>query len=173
MGNSFFNATCPLSKAEIDHPNVEKPIIGNVTLQHLMWYISGGFSVLAVILGTFLAITHLSCYVRPREQRQIIRIAFYPVVFCILGCFSIYSYPDSIYFLPSQQLYEPVALAAIFFLFIEFAAPNTETREQYFYELEHRKQKGGRFAKFKRNKSWDVVEGGSLRWYQVSGWRPP
>ena len=100
MGNSFFNATCPLSKAEIDRANVEKPIVGNVTLQHLMLYISGGFTGLAVVLGTLLAITHLSCYVRPREQRQIIRIVFFPVVFCILSCFSIYSYPDSIYLKP-------------------------------------------------------------------------
>ena len=71
MVNSFFNATCPLSKAEIDRPNAEKPFVGDVTLQHLMWYISGGFTLLAVALGVFLAITHLSCYVRPREQRQI------------------------------------------------------------------------------------------------------
>ena len=87
----IFNVTCPLSKAEIDRANVEKPIVGDITLQRLMFYISCGFTILAAGLGIFLAITNLRCWVRPREQRQIIRIAFYPVTFCPLGCFSVYS----------------------------------------------------------------------------------
>ena len=160
----FLNATCPLSKAEIDKAIVEVSIVGNFDFQHLMFYISRGFSGAASILMLALALSHLQCYVRPREQRQIIRIAFYPVVKAVLSCFSIYSYPDSIYFLPSQDLYEPCALAAIFFLFIEFAAPDLDTRDQYFNELELRRPGGGTFQ---RRRRIETVPGGSLRWYQV------
>ena len=160
----LFNATCPLPKDAIDAKNAEKPIIGNVTFQHLEFYIAAGFSCVCVTLMFFVAVSHLSCYVRPREQRQIIRICFYPVTFAICSAFSIFSYPVSIYAQPAAAIYEPVSLAAIFFLFVEFSAGNPENREFYFYELEHKRQTGPRFGK----KKWTTGSGGSLRWYQVS-----
>ena len=125
----LFNATCPLPKDAIDAKNAEKPIIGNVTFQHLEFYIAAGFSCVCVTLMFFVAVSHLSCYVRPREQRQIIRICFYPVTFAICSAFSIFSYPVSIYAQPAAAIYEPVSLAAIFFLFVEFSAGNPENRE--------------------------------------------
>ena len=159
----LFNATCPLPKDAIDSKNAEKPIVGNVTFQHLEFYIAAGFSCVCVSLMLFVAVSHLSCYVRPREQRQIIRICFYPVTFAICSAFSIFSYPVSIYAQPAAAIYEPVSLAAIFFLFVEFSAGNPEDRESYFYELEHKRQTGPRFGK----KKWTTGSGGSLRWYQV------
>ena len=79
--------------------------------------------------------------------------------------FSIYSYPDSLYLEPAQEIYEPVALVSLFFLYVEYAAPDQESRELYFHQLDNRKQKGGRWS---RKKGYDVIPGGSLRWYQVS-----
>lgn len=159
----LFNATCPLPKDAIDGKNVEKPIVGNIKFQRLEFYIAAGFTAMCASLMFYVAVSHLSCYVRPREQRQIVRICFYPVVFAICSCFSIYNYADSLYLQPAASLYEPVSLTALFFLFVEFAAGSPDTREQYFYELEHKRQVGPRFGK----KRWVSESGGSLRWFQV------
>ena len=162
---TLFNSTCPLPKSYVDLPNAEKPIVGSIKFQQLMLYIGAAFTVLNAFFTLSLMVRHLLCYTRPREQRQIIRIVFYPMVFGVFSLFSIYSYPDSLYLSPAQEIYEPVALVSLFILFAEYAAPDQESRELYFYQLENRKQKGGKFS---RKKGYDVIPGGSLRWYQVS-----
>ncbi|KAI1325513.1 organic solute transporter Ostalpha-domain-containing protein [Xylariaceae sp. FL0255] len=160
----LFNATCPLPVSEIEAASIpEKPIFGDITFQTLQFYISLGFT--AIVIATFLysSISHLCCYVRPREQRQIIRILFYNVVVAVVSTFSIFNYKAYPYLWPVEGLYEPISLGAIFFLFVEFAAPDPETREEYFNSLDNQRQKGGRFQ---LKKAWTFVPGGSLRWYQ-------
>ncbi|KAI0145595.1 organic solute transporter Ostalpha-domain-containing protein [Xylariaceae sp. FL1272] len=159
----LFNATCPLPKDEIEGGPAESPIVGNVTFQNLLFYISLVFTGVAALSCLSIAITHLRCYVRPREQRQVLRILFYPVVLAVTSSFSILNYEAYLYLWPAAGLYEPISLAAIFFLFVEFAAPDTTTREQYFNDLDAKRQKGGRFQ---LKKAWTIVPGGSLRWYQ-------
>ncbi|KAI0431894.1 organic solute transporter Ostalpha-domain-containing protein [Xylaria sp. FL1042] len=159
----LFNATCPLPKDEIEGGPAEQPIVGNITFQNLLFYISLAFTGITVLSCLSIAITHLCCYVRPREQRQVLRILFYPVVLAVTSSFSILNYTAYLYLWPAAGLYEPISLAAIFFLFVEFAAPDASTREQYFNELEAKRQKGGRFE---LKKAWTLVPGGSLRWYQ-------
>ncbi|KAI1260590.1 organic solute transporter Ostalpha-domain-containing protein [Xylariaceae sp. FL1019] len=159
----IFNATCPLPNDEIAGGAAESPIVGNVTFQKLLFYISIVFTGLAVLSCLSIAITHLRCYVRPREQRQVLRILFYPVFLAVTSSFSILDYEAYLYLWPAAGLYEPISLAAIFFLFVEFAAPDATTREQYFNSLDGKRQKGGRFQ---LKKAWTIVAGGSLRWYQ-------
>ena len=159
----IFNATCPVTLADI-RTAAEKPIIGSLDTQHLLFYISLGFSAITVLAAGSLAITHLFNYSRPREQRQIVRICFYPVVFALLSTFSIFDYAAYIYLEPIRNMYEPIALASLFLLLVEFAAPNPSSREEYFDNLENRKQEGG---KCRRRRKWKSVPGGSLRWFQV------
>jgi len=163
----LLNATCPTSHDQNGMPNVEEPIIGSLKFQTLLLYISAGLTGVTALLCLLLAFRHLACYIRPREQRQILRIAFLPVVFTALSCLSVYSYEASQYLGPARDLYEPVALAAIFLLFVEFAAPDLDTRERYFYELENKVPAEGQ-SRFSRNKIYNIIPGGSLRWYQVN-----
>lgn len=160
----IFNSTCPIPNSVIKAPNDEEPILGNMTFQHLMFYIAGGFMIITAISSIALAITHLSCYVRPREQRQIIRIIFYPFFFAIFSCFSILDYPASLYLLPLNSIYEPVALVAIFFLFMEYAHDDPSSREEYFLHLPHQRTAGGKFG---FGGKWVIEEGGCLRWFHV------
>lgn len=153
----------PAPKDDVNLPNSEEPIFGDVHFQHLLFWIGGAFTIVSIAICLFLAISHLSCYVRPREQRQIIRILFYPVVYGVCSCLSILDYPASLYLAPTADLYEPVALMAIFLLFVEFSHDDPSTRENYFGELEHKKKTGSQFKKG----GWVTVPGGSLRWYQV------
>lgn len=152
------------AKDDVELLNAEQPIFGNVHFQDLLFYIGGGFTAITILCSLFLAISHLSCYVRPREQRQIIRILFYPVVFGLCSCFSILDYPASLYLLPTASIYEPVALMGIFLLFVEFSHDDPGSREQYFSELDHKRKTGSQLKK----DGWQTVSGGSLRWYQVA-----
>lgn len=165
----IFNDTCPVPNSVIEAPNAEQPIFGSISFQHFLFYISAGFTVVGCGLAILLAIRHLTCYVRPREQRQIVRIAFYPVVFALFSCFSVLSYPASLYLLPLANVYEPVALIGVFLLFVEFAAPDPDTREEYFRNLPHQRQVGGKFG---FGGKWQIEEGGSSRWYHVRRSRP-
>ncbi|KAI1735807.1 organic solute transporter Ostalpha-domain-containing protein [Xylaria scruposa] len=156
-------ATCPLPKDEIEGGPSEQPIVGNITFQQLLFYISLVFTGITILSSLSITVSHLRCYVRPREQRQVVRILFYPVILAVTSTFSILNYTAYLYLWPAAGLYEPISLAAIFFLFVEFAAPDASTREQYFNNLEAKRQKGGRFE---LKKAWTLVPGGSLRWYQ-------
>lgn len=160
--SQLFNTTCPIPLSEIRRPNVELPLFGRTTFQDILVYISLGSAVYTTLVSCYLASTHLLHYVRAREQRQIIRLAFYPMFFAVFPAASVYSYPDSIYLRPAGDLIEPICLAALFLLFLEYAEPNHDHREEYFSQLELRVQ-AKRFSS--QTKS---LPGGSYRWFQVS-----
>lgn len=154
----LFNTTCPIPIEETLSSNIAEPITGTLTYQALIAYISFGSTIYVAVVCSYLALTHLLHYVRVREQRQIIRLTFYPFVLAIFHTLAIYSYPNSIYLLPVGQLIEPISLAALFFLFVEFAEPEPDEREQYFRNLELRVLQGRKPI---------TLPGGSLRWFQV------
>lgn len=158
----LFNGTCPIPLSVIKEPNKERPIFGKTTTQDLLVYISVGSAAYTIIASCSLILTHLLHYVRAREQRQIIRLAFYPLFYAVFSAASVYSYPDSIYLRPAGDLIEPISLAALFFLFLEYAEPNPDHREEYFSTLELKYQVK-RFSKETK-----TVSGGSYRWFQVS-----
>lgn len=159
---ALFNTTCPIPLREIRRPNIEEPIFGKVTFQHILIYISLGGAIYTIIASLYLALSHLFHYVRAREQRQIIRLAFYPLFLATFSAGCVYSYPDSIYLQPTRDLIEPISLTALFLLFLEYAEPDPDHREEYFRTLELRVQKG-RFSK-----QQITYPGGSYRWFQVS-----
>lgn len=64
---------------------------------------------------------------------------------------------------PIRDLYETFAMGAIFLLFVEWVASDPSRRDAYFANLENRKPRGGRFSK---DKSYDVVPGGSFSWFK-------
>lgn len=160
--SGLFNGTCPIPLSVIREPNVEKPIFGKTTTQDVLVYTSLGSAAYTTVVCCYLALTHFLHYVRAREQRQIIRLSFYPLFFAVFAAASVYSYPDSIYLKPAGDFIEPISLAALFLLFLEYAEPDQDRREEYFASLELRVQVK-RFSKETR-----VIPGGSYRWFQVS-----
>ena len=160
----FGNGTCPLPKDEADLLLSAEPIVGSLTFQHIILIIAVACAGATTVLSLWLIIKHLHRYTRPKEQRQVIRIIFTPVVFAVLSAFAILDYDAAIYIIPLRDLYEAFALASLFLLFIEYVAPDEATRDTYFFNLENRKKRGGRFS---RSKEFDVIPGGSLKWYRV------
>jgi hypothetical protein len=160
----FGNATCPLPKDEADLKLVGEPIVGSLTFQHIILLISIGCAGASAALSLWLILKHLHRYTQPMQQRQIIRIIFTPVVFAVLSALAILDYNAAIYLIPLRDLYETFALASLFLLFTAYVAPDEDTRDSFFFNLEYRKKRGSMFS---RSKAYDVIPGGCLNWFKV------
>jgi hypothetical protein len=161
---SHGNSTCPLPKDEASLLLVGKPVVGNLTFQHLILLISIGCAGTTAVLALWLIVKHLHRYTQPRQQRQIIRIIATPVVFAVMSTLAILDYGAANYLIPVRDLYETFALASLFLLFIEYVTPDEDSREAYFSNLENRKKRGSMFS---RSKAYDVIPGGCLKWFNV------
>jgi hypothetical protein len=155
---------CPPPKNADQITTIGVPITGSLTFQHLMLYICSGCLGLVGLTCLLNIFTHLRHYSAPNQQRQIIRIVFTPVVFCLFSVCSVANYSTSIYMDPIRDLYEVFAMASIFLLFVEWVAPDPSTLLAYFSTLENRKPQGGRFSK---GKSYTLIPGGSLNWFKT------
>ena len=155
--------TCPATKNAATAVTVGLPIVGSTTFQHLMLYICSaclGIVGITCFLNIFM---HLSHYSAPKQQRQIVRIVFTPVVFCLFSVGTVANYSSAIYMAPIQDLYETFAMMSIFLLFVEWVAPNPLARDEYFTNVENYKSKGGLFSK---SKSYEIIPGGSFGWFK-------
>ncbi|MCJ1230868.1 hypothetical protein MMC12_007542 [Toensbergia leucococca] len=133
-----------------------EPLSTGFTYHDTILTISGVFSLLCCITSTGLIIAHLINFTNPREQRQIIRIIFVPMLFVIYNFFSVWFNRAAGYLEPVSLLYEALALVALFHLYVEYVSPNKTYREQYYDDLERQTRSG----KAKHGK-------GSLRWFHI------
>ena len=132
-----------------------EPIAGSLTFQHLITIISSACLGASILLWLGLAIAHLRRYRAPNEQRQIFRVISTPVVFAIVAVISVNAYSAAEYVAPVANLYEALALASIFLLYVHYVAPEVQMREEFFQGLENRSRSG------------EILPGGSLGWFRV------
>jgi len=154
--HSSGNATCPASPGNANMKG--EPIAGSLTFQHLIQIIGWACFGLTALLSLGLIIPHLRNYRAPNEQRQIFRIILLPIVYSLVSVVSLHAYNAAQYIEPIAQLYEAVALASLFLLYVNFVAPEAHTRNEFFSKLENTTKKG------------QVVPGGSLKWFRTA-WR--
>lgn len=128
---------------------------GSINLHQFMVYVSAGCTVLTIISCIFLSWRHLHRYTAPQEQRQILRIANLPAMYAIFNFLALWFTLDYMYIEPIGAVYEAFAVAALFFLVLEWVAPDGTDRESFFDKLEMRDKKGR------------PQPGGSLKWFQV------
>lgn len=121
-----------------------------------MIYICGPCLGLTTISAAYLAWQHVRNYTAPQEQRQILRIIFLPVFYSLFNFLALYWYKTYQYIQPLSGLYESFAIAALFFLILEWVCPEGTDRDRYFDEFPFKDKKGV------------VIEGGSLAWFHVS-----
>lgn len=157
------NSSCPLPKNYEEYAVVPVKVVGPFTTQHLLLAIAGGAAVVTNIISFFLIMKHLHRYTESKQQRQIIRIIFFPPVYATLSAISIINYEVAQYMRPLIELYETFALAALFMLFVEYVAPDSHTRMPFFATLENRKPK----STFRPSKGYTVIPGGSQKWYSI------
>lgn len=149
-----------------DHLTCARPVPGlvggplyansDITFHKLTILISAPCLAITVISSGYLAWKHVRNYTAPQEQRQIIRIIALPVFYSLFNFLALCWYGTYQYVQPITGLYESFAIAALFFLLLEWVCPEGTDREKYFDEFPFKDKKGV------------IVEGGSLAWFQVS-----
>jgi hypothetical protein len=128
----------------------------DITFHQLMIYISAPCLALTCISFLYLSWRHVRNYTAPQEQRQILRIIALPVAYSLFNFLALCWYRTYQYIQPIAGLYESFAIAALFFLLLEWVCPEGTDRDKYFDEFPFKDKKGV------------VIEGGSLAWFQVS-----
>lgn len=162
--SSNSSTKCPLPADPESYLIKPVPIAGPFTLQQLLLIICAGCSVLTIFISHFLAIKHLHHYTVPEEQKQIIRIIFTPIVYATFNTVSIIDYKANEYIQPLIAVWETIALASLFLLFVIYVAPDKRTRTMYFANLENRKAKGW----FGNPPGYDTIPGGCQTWFERS-----
>ncbi|KIV91682.1 hypothetical protein PV10_06196 [Exophiala mesophila] len=119
-----------------------EPISGSFTFQRIILIVAWVCFGITLLLWLGLVIPHLRRYNIPDEQRQIFRIILTPLIFAIFAVAAIHCYSAASYLAAIPNLYEAWALASLFLLYVHFVVPEAHTREEFFAQVEHRKQNG-------------------------------
>ncbi|KAK4541397.1 hypothetical protein LTR36_007998 [Oleoguttula mirabilis] len=112
----IFSGNCPVPAGATDY-NMKG------TAHKPMLLVALACTAATVAISISLIVAHLRRYRSPKEQRQIIRIAFSPAVFAIVSFFELYNYATAQYIDPIGDVYESFCLCALFLLYLQFAAP--------------------------------------------------
>lgn len=102
-------------------------------------------------------IFHWFNYTRPNEQRQIVRIIQFPMVFGFCNFLALWRYPASPYLTQLAEFYEIFALAGMFLLLTYYVCPDPSMYESYFAHLPRVNRRGK-----------PIHDRGSLRWFYYS-----
>jgi hypothetical protein len=134
------------------------PLYANsdITFHQLMIYICAPCLGITILSAAYLSLQHIRNYTVPQEQRQILRIIALPVFYSLFNFLALCWYRTYQYIQPLAGLYESFAIAALFFLLLEWVCPEGTDRTKYFDEFPFKGKKGV------------IIEGGSLAWFQVS-----
>lgn len=81
-----------------------------------MLFVAAACTAATLAICVSLIVTHLRRYRCPKEQRQIVRIAFSPVVFAVVALFEVYNYEIAQYIDPIGDVYEAFCLCALLLL---------------------------------------------------------
>lgn len=107
-----------------------------ITTHTLLKILSAVFLGLTVLNSIIHITRHLTRYTAPIQQRQIIRIILVPTVFAIFSFLSVLFYQTSIYLRPLAEIYESIAIPAIFILYVHYVFPGSHSWRELFYRLE-------------------------------------
>jgi bacteriorhodopsin len=116
----------------------ENPIYHGHTFHNLGLWMSAIFGVVAVALSFFLIFMHATHYLRPYEQRHIIRILFMVPIYATVSFLSFKYYNHSVYFEVLRDCYEAFAIASFFSLLCAYLAENLHAQKEYFRAIKPR-----------------------------------
>lgn len=105
-----------------------------------LWILSIVCTGITVCSTLALIILHLLRYRAPKEQRQIIRLTFAPVVFAAVSLAQIYDYSIARYIDPIGSFYEALCLCALFLLYVQFAVPSGTFGEELFEAMKAKQE---------------------------------
>ena len=116
-------------------PELPQPVFVKGSAHTGMLYFGIACAVITTIAMLFLIITHLARYSRPREQRQIVKMAFMPIVMAVCCAAALVGYAEAAYIQPLAELYDALALPAFFLLLVQFTVPDGEFGPDLFEKM--------------------------------------
>ena len=126
MGWPKCNST--LENAVLD----EIPIWHDWTFHHIGLWISAITGIIAIALSFSLIMMHATHYLKPWEQRHIIRILLMVPIYAAVSFLSFYFYLHTVYYEVIRDCYEAFAIASFFALLCHYLAPNLHEQKIYF-----------------------------------------
>jgi len=114
----------------------EQPLWQNgIIFHHLALFICAIFGGISVIIALILVFRHATHYLRPWEQRHIIRILLMIPIYSVVSFLSYLYYRRSVYFEVLRDCYEAFAIASFFTLLCHYVAPTLHDQKDYFRTL--------------------------------------
>jgi Organic solute transporter Ostalpha len=110
----------------------EVPIWHEWTFHDIGLWISAVFAVVAILVSFLLIYLHATHYLKPWEQKHIIRILLMVPVYAIVSFVSYYNYTHSVYFEVLGDCYEAFAIASFFSLLCHYLAADLHEQKNYF-----------------------------------------
>ena len=113
----------------------ETPVWRNMQFHHFGEILSALFALIAVLVSWYLIWRHCTHYLKPWEQRHIIRVLFMVPVYAFVSFLSYYFYKHAIYFEVLRDCYEAFALVSFFALLCHYIASDLHSQKDYFRGL--------------------------------------
>ncbi|KAF1927384.1 DUF300-domain-containing protein [Didymella exigua CBS 183.55] len=114
----------------------ETPLWKSLTFHHFGLIISATFGTIAVVVAFFLIVRHATHYLKPYEQKHIIRILVMIPIYAVVSFLSYLYYKNAIYFEVVRDCYEAFAIASFFTLMCHYIAPNLHEQKEYFRNVQ-------------------------------------
>lgn len=115
-----------------DEDITETPLTHGLTFHTLGLWLSAIFGLIAIAISFLLIFLHATRYLRPHEQRHIIRILFMVPVYAAESFLSYMFYKHSVYFEVIRDCYEAFAIASFFSLMCAYIADDLHSQKEYF-----------------------------------------
>lgn len=122
-----------------DEQITEVPIWNGYTFHRLGLWLSAAFGLIAIVVSFFLIFQHATHYIKPYEQRHIIRILFMVPIYAAVSFLSYLYYQHSIYFEVIRDCYEAFAIASFFSLMCAYVAYDLHEQKEYFRTITPRR----------------------------------
>lgn len=116
----------------------EDTVWHGMTFHHFGLILSALFGLIAVLVSSYLIWMHTTHYLKPWEQRHIIRVLFMVPIYATVSFLSYAFYYHAIYFEVIRDCYEAFAIASFFALLCHYTAPDLHNQKDYFRGLKPR-----------------------------------
>lgn len=107
-----------------------------LTFHQLGLIISAVFGLISVFIAFFLVFQHATRYLKPFEQKHIIRILLMIPIYSTVSFLSYLHYKHAVYYQVLRDCYEAFAIASFFTLMCHYIAPNLHEQKVFFRTME-------------------------------------
>ncbi|KAF2126200.1 DUF300-domain-containing protein [Dothidotthia symphoricarpi CBS 119687] len=127
---------CESSQFEHETTNLEKAVYGSLTAHHIGLIVAATSCIIAVSIACFLILRHATHYLKPYEQKHIIRILVMVPIYAVVSFLSYVFYHQAVYFNALRDCYEAFAIASFFTLMCHYIAPDLHEQKAYFRSIQ-------------------------------------